>query len=89
MNTLDQNLIALGAFIDNTRRQMHISVDLLCAEVACSKTTYTSVWRGQTKNIVSYHRVLFYLRAQANEPLQRQIDDAILQFFTTPPGSKW
>ena len=43
MKPTDSKLAFLGAFIDSTRRQMHISMDLLCADVQCSKSTYYSV----------------------------------------------
>jgi len=43
MKRLDTKLVALGVFIDSTRRQLHISKDLLCAEIQCSKSTYYSV----------------------------------------------
>ena len=43
MKYSDKKLIDLGCFIDSTRRQMHISRDLLCAEIQCSKSTYYSV----------------------------------------------
>ena len=43
MKRSDTKLAVMGAFIDSTRRQLHISKDLLCAEIQCSKSTYYSV----------------------------------------------
>ena len=43
MKQLDRKMVGLGHFIDTTRRQMHISIEHLCAEALCSKSTYRSI----------------------------------------------
>ena len=43
MPHLDPKLVALGAFIDSTRRKMCIPQSLLCVEIGCSISTYQSV----------------------------------------------
>ena len=43
MKPLDKKLASLGSFIETMRRQMDISLELLCAGVQCSKSTYYSV----------------------------------------------
>ena len=43
MKPLDNKLVLLGSHIDAVRRQLKITQELLCAEVACSKSTYRKV----------------------------------------------
>ena len=43
MKPSESKLAHLGAFIDDTRRQMHINKELLCDDVQCSKSTYCKV----------------------------------------------
>ena len=40
-------------------------------------------------NIILYNRVLSYLRAEAPDQLQKEIDRAILHFFTTTADRVW
>ena len=43
MNRTITKLAAFGHFIEVTRRQMHISKELLCADIQCSKSTYCAL----------------------------------------------
>ena len=43
MKHSDFKLISFGSSIDDIRKQMHIAIDLLCADLKCSKSTYSKV----------------------------------------------
>ncbi|WP_418696359.1 hypothetical protein [Bacteroides sp.] len=57
----------LGEYINQLRRELHVTITQVCADCHLSRTSYYNIIRGKDMKLNFYHRILYAFQEYATE----------------------